>query len=188
MSIFMRAYGPIILRFGLLSGHSSTQISDFFRRSAELLALICAYVIYHITNIDSCDASRKASLKQYPNRFVGAIMCFSGTIMILPDLFTGSDAKGNVTTALIISLLCVIANMMFWIKYQNLNKHENNAILLVQSRLYRAKSLVDICVTTTLATVTFLPNSTVSFYMDIIGSVIVAAYMVFCGVKTIREA
>lgn len=162
MSIFMSAYGPIILRFGLLSGHSSTQISDYFRRSA--------------------------SLKQYPNRFVGAIMCFSGTIMILPDLFTGSDAKGNVTTALIISLLCVIANMMFWIKYQNLNKHENNAILLVQSRLYRAKSLVDICVTTTLATVTFLPNSTVSFYMDIIGSVIVAAYTVFCGMKTIREA
>ena len=78
--------------------------------------------------------------------------------------------------------------MMFWIKYQNLNKHENNAILLVQSRLYRAKSLVDICVTTTLATVTFLPNSTVSFYMDIIGSVIVAAYTVFCGMKTIREA
>ena len=149
MSIFMSAYGPIILRLGLLSGHSSTQISDFFRRSA--------------------------SLKQYPNRFVGAIMCFSGTIMILPDLFTGSDAKGN-------------ANMMFWIKYQNLNKHENNAILLVQSRLYRAKSLVDICVTTTLATVTFLPNSTVSFYMDIIGSVIVAAYTVFCGMKTIREA
>ena len=37
ISVLMSSYGPIILGLGLRVGHSSTQISDFTRRTAELL-------------------------------------------------------------------------------------------------------------------------------------------------------
>jgi len=57
----------------------------------------------------------------------------------------------------------------------------------VQARLYRAKSLVDGCVTLALLSVVLAPGSEVSYYLDLVGSVIVAVYLVFCGVQTIRE-
>ncbi len=38
LSVLMSAYGPVILGLGLRVGHSSTQIADFTRRTAELLA------------------------------------------------------------------------------------------------------------------------------------------------------
>ena len=84
-------------------------------------------------------------------------------------------------------MLGVIANTIFWRKYSRLNRAEPNPILAVQARLYRAKSLVDSCVTLALLSVVLLPESTVSYWLDLIGSVIVAAYLVFCGAQTIRE-
>jgi divalent metal cation (Fe/Co/Zn/Cd) transporter len=81
----------------------------------------------------------------------------------------------------------VIANTAFWIKYTRLNRAEANAILQVQSRLYRAKALVDGCVTIALLSVVILPGSPVSYWLDFAGSLIVALYLIYCGVQTILE-
>ena len=76
MSVLMSAPGPLIIGLGLLVGRSSTQIADFIRRSAELLAIIMAYVVYQITTKDGvCDEVRKAKLERLSNIFVGAMMC-----------------------------------------------------------------------------------------------------------------
>lgn len=88
---------------------------------------------------------------------------------------------------LVIALLGVIANTLFWRKYSRLNKEEPNAIIAVQARLYRAKSLVDSCVSIALISVAVFPASKVSFYLDFIGSGIVAIYLMWCGIKTIME-
>ena len=72
-------------------------------------------------------------------------------------------------------------------KYTRLNRREPNAILYVQSRLYLAKALVDGCVTAALLSVVLAPGSGLSLWLDLIGSVIVAAYLVFCGVQTMSE-
>lgn len=62
MSVVMSAPGPLIIGLGLLVGKSSTQIADFIRRSAELLGIIMAYIIYKITTKDEvCDTDRKKS-------------------------------------------------------------------------------------------------------------------------------
>jgi len=58
----------------------------------------------------------------------------------------------------------------------------------VQARLYRAKSLVDWCITIALLSVVFMPMSPVSYWLDFTGSVIVALYLIYCGWQTIREA
>ena len=49
LSACLSSTGPLILGLGLLVGRSSTQISDFVRRTAETLGIILALVIYVIT-------------------------------------------------------------------------------------------------------------------------------------------
>ena len=189
MSVIMSAPGPLIIGLGLLVGRSSTQIADFIRRSAELLAIIMAFVIYQMTTKDGvCDEIRKTRLERMSNLFVGAMMCIGGTFMIVLALLSDNADKGNVIPGLVIALLGVVANSIFWVKYTKLNRAEPNAILAVQARLYRAKTLVDACVTTALLSVVIAPASQVSIWLDFIGSIIVAVYLIWCGMKTIYEA
>jgi len=188
MSVLMSAPGPLVVGLGLLAGRSSTQIADFVRRSAELLAIISSFAVYQITTKeDSCNEERRARLERRANAFVGAMMCLGGSFMVLLAFLSEAGEKGNVLPGLSIAVLGVIANTAFWVKYTRLNKKEPNAILRVQSRLYRAKSLVDGCVTLALLSVLLLPESPVSYWLDFLGSLIVALYLIRCGVQTIRE-
>ena len=188
MSVVMSAPGPLIIGLGLLVGRSSTQIADFVRRSSELLAIIMAYIIYKITTKDGvCDTGKKERLEKFSNLFVGAMMCLGGSLMLLLAFTSEHEDKGNVIPGLVIALLGVIANTIFWRKYTKLNQQEPNAILAVQARLYRAKSLVDGCVTIALLSVAFFPEASFSYYFDLIGSVIVALYLIWCGMQTIAE-
>jgi divalent metal cation (Fe/Co/Zn/Cd) transporter len=188
MSVLMSAPGPLLLGLGLLSGQSATQLADFVRRSAELLALIMAFVIYTLTKKEqSCDESRKAKLEKMSNMFVGAMMCLGGSIMFILALVSSNENTGNVIPGLTIALLGVIANTLFWRKYTRLNRESPNGILAVQARLYKAKSLVDLCVTVALLSVAIVPGTPFSFYLDRIGSAVVALYLIWCGTKTIYE-
>lgn len=187
MSVLMSAPGPIILGIGLIFGRSSTQIADFIRRTAELMGIIVAFIVYLKTVGEDENSDRRKRLERMSNIFVGAMMCIGGAFMIGLSLFSENTEKGNVITGLIIAFLGVIANTIFWIKYTSLNKKEPNAIILVQARLYRAKSLVDTCVTVALLSVALMPQSNISYYIDLIGSVIVALYLMWCGIKTIYE-
>ncbi len=189
MSVIMSAPGPLVVGLGLLVGQSSTQLADFVRRSAELLAIIVAFVVYNITNkMQETDQEKKARLERLSNQFVGVMMCISGVFMMITTFMAPNGEKGNVIPGLSIAIMGVIANTLFWRKYTKLGKETNNAILLVQARLYRAKSLVDICVTTALLTVALLPGSAISYYFDMIGSVVVEIYLIWSGFKTIRDA
>lgn len=189
MSVLMSSPGPLVVGLGLLAGRSSTQIADFVRRSSELLAIIMAYVVYKITTQGgACDEVRKARLERRSNAFVGAMMCIGGSFMVALTLMAESSEKGNVIPGLSIAVMGVIANTLFWRKYSRLNKAEPNAILAVQARLYRAKSLVDSCVTIALLSVAIAPGSAVSMWLDFVGSIIVALYLIWCGLKTIYES
>ena len=189
LSVLMSAPGPLVVGLGLLTGRSSTQIADFVRRSAELLAIIMSYAVYRITTKEgSCKEAQRAKLEQRSNSFVGAMMCLGGTFMVLLAFLSDNADKGNVIPGLAIAVMGVIANTAFWIKYTRLNRAEPNAILQVQARLYRAKSLVDSCVTIALLSVVILPHSPVSYWLDFAGSLIVAVYLAYCGVQTILES
>ena len=100
----------------------------------------------------------------------------------------GQGDKGNVIPGLSIAVMGVIANTLFWRKYTRLNRRESNAILAVQARLYRAKSLVDGCVTLALLAVLIAPESAAAATLDTAGSLVVALYLVACGVQTLWEA
>jgi len=187
-SVIMSAPGPLVVGLGLLAGRSSTQIADFIRRSAELLAIVMAFVVYHLTTKGGqTDTVKKERLERLSNLFAGAMMCLGGTIMLILAFTSENTDKGNVIPGLTIAVLGVIANTIFWIKYSRLNRTEPNAILAVQARLYRAKSLVDGCVTLALLSVALSPGSLFSYYLDLVGSIVVALYLFFCGAQTLRE-
>ena len=189
LSVLMSAPGPLILGLGLLAGRSSTQIADFVRRTAELLGLVMAFIVYRITTKEgTCDEVRREKLERRSNAFVGAMMCLGGSLMVLLTFLSGSEDKGNVVPALCISGLGMVANSAFWVKYTRLDRKEPNAILRVQSRLYRAKALVDTCVTGALLSVLIAPESAVSYWLDFLGSLVVALYLIYCGIRTVVEA
>lgn len=187
-SIIMSSPGPLVVGLGLLAGRSSTQIADFVRRSAELLAIIMSCVVHTATQKDGvCDEIKKRKMERGSNIFVGSMMCLAGAIMVVLAFAMNNEDKGNVIPGLSIAVLGVIANSIFWAKYTRLNKAEPNAILAVQARLYRAKTLVDSSVTIALLSVLIAPQSAVSYWLDLIGSIIVAVYLVWCGIRTIYE-
>ena len=189
LSVLMSAPGPLVVGLGLMAGRSSTQIADFVRRSAELLAIIMSFVVYQITTgAGACQEEQRAKLERRSNALVGAMMCLGGAFMVLLAFLSDNADKGNVIPGLAIAVLGVIANTAFWIKYTRLNQKEPNAILQVQSRLYRAKSLVDGCVTIALLSVVIAPGAAVSHWLDFAGSLIVALYLIYCGIQTILES
>ncbi|MBQ7359916.1 MAG: cation transporter [Lachnospiraceae bacterium] len=187
-SVIMSSPGPLVVGLGLLVGRSSTQIADFVRRSSELLAIIMAFVTYKITTKNGqTDIAMKKQIEKMSNIFVGAMMCLGGAIMMILAFTSDSQDKGNVVPGLVIAVLGVIANTIFWRKYTKLNRAEPNPILAVQARLYGAKSLVDGCVTIALIAVVVAPKAPMTYYIDLVGSVIVAGYLILCGVQTIHE-
>ena len=186
-SVVLSSPGPVVVGIGLLLGRSSTQLADFIRRTAELVAIIVSWAIFRITNRGAeFDADRKARLEGIANRCVGAAMCLGGAAMIIVALVSESGEKGNVIPGLIIAILGVITNCWFWLRYRILDKAHANAILAAPSQLYRAKTLVDACVTAALATVAVAPASAAAVYMDNAGSIVVAGYLIVNGVLAIR--
>lgn len=179
-SLILSSPGPLVVGAGLLVGKSSTQLADFVRRSAELVAIVVSWFIYRKTE-ELSDPVRKARLERTANVCVGLAMCCGGAAMILVAYLDTSTDKGNVIPGLVIALLGVITNGWFWFRYRQLARAEANAILAVQSSLYRAKTLVDAAVTAALISIVISPVSVFSYYMDLAGSAVVAIYLMVSG-------
>ena len=187
-SIIMASPGPLTVGLALIGGHTATQIADFVRRSAELIAIIMAFAVYTAVNRDdTCDEERKQRLERRSDIFIGFMMCVAGAVMaIISVVFRGED-KGNVIPGLCIAVLGMVSNSTFWIKYSRLNKTESSPIFAVQLRLYRAKSLVDTSVAVALTAILISPIGAFADWVDAIGSMTVAVYMMWCGLRTVLE-
>lgn len=180
--------GPLVLGAGLLLGRSSTQLADFIRRTAELGAIIVSWAVYRATiGRGMEDKARKARLEHIARLCVGASMCLGGAAMALIALLSGSGDKGNVIPALVIAVLGIVTNGFFWLRYRGLNQREKNAVIGAQSKLYRAKTLTDTCVTAALAIIAAAPGSQAALYMDIIGSLSVALYLMISGSRMLTR-
>jgi divalent metal cation (Fe/Co/Zn/Cd) transporter len=186
-SIVLSSPGSIVVGTALFFGRSSTQLADFIRRTAELAAIIVSWIVFQIVNKGGgMDAVRKNKLERTANLCVGAAMFLSGAAMIFIAIFSKDAQKGNVIPGLVIAVLGVTTNSWFWLRYRKLNREKANAILAAQSKLYFAKSIVDACVTISLTFVAAVPASPIARYVDLAGSIIVAAYLIVNGIVTVR--
>ena len=187
-AIIMSAPTPIIIGLSFLVGRSSTQIADFVRKTAEFLAILMSFVIYLITQRKGFnDEIKKQKLERQSNRFVGLMMALCGLVMLVITFIIKHEDKGNVLPVFAITVYGGTINLIFWIRYALLNKTAQNGILAVQVRLYRAKTLVDASVVIALLPVLIAPKSEISYWFDIVGSIIVALYLIYSGIKTIYK-
>ena len=187
-SVLLSSPGPLVLGIALFFGQSSTQLADFIRRTVELAAIVVSWVVFRALYKDGeSESSRRERLESTANKTVGVAMCLSGLAMIFITLSSSKADKGNVIPGLIIAFLGVVVNSWLWFRYRKLDREKPDAILAVQSRLYGAKSVVDICVVLALLLVTLAPHAPITFAVDLGGSVVVALYLIRSGYLTIRD-
>ena len=114
-------------------------------------------------------------------------MCLSGLVILYIAIFGGTGDKGNVIPGLSIAFLGLVTNSWFWLRYAKLANINGDAVLAVQSRLYRAKSFVDACVFIVLLIVMIAPLSNAAHWADIGGSVIVSGYLIANGIIVLKN-
>jgi len=184
-ALLLSAPGPLVTGYAAFLSHSTTQLADFIRRSAELVALFLSWWIFRqIQNNKKYKKTDPARLEHLARLSVAGAMVCSGVVMLILALFRLPVYKpsGNVISGLVIALLGLLTNGWFWWRYSSLTHEQYNPVIAAQRNLYRAKASVDTCVVLALSAVAIVPAHPVTHYVDILGSVIVACYLIWSGI------
>ena len=189
-SVIMSSPGALITGAAAIFSTSGTQLADFLRRTAELAALLVSYFVFRkIQRKSDITAADRQRLEQTANLCVSAAMIIAGAIMlILAIVRIGSyTPSGNVTAGLIIALLGVGTNGFLCFRYRILSHKSDSEIIAAQFQLYRAKTAVDACVSAALLTVALSPDSPAAKYVDVIGTALVALYLLYNGIALLPK-
>ncbi len=192
-ALLLSAPGPIVTGISAITGHSTTLTADSLRRSTELVAVYVSWWVYRKLRRggldDPGDTARRAKLEGLASICVGGAMACSGlvTLALAAHRLSVYEANGSVTLGLIIAVLGLVTNVWFWLRYRALAREQFNAVIAAQQRLYAAKSIVDSCVVAALAAVAAAPVHPLTRYVDIIGSVVVACYLLWNGFSAMRK-
>ncbi len=89
----------------------------------------------------------------------------------------------SVTLGLTIAILGLLTNGWFWWRYTVLTREQYSSVIAAQQQLYRAKASVDLCVVAALAAVAIAPTHPATQYVDLLGSVTVAGYLLWSGLR-----
>jgi divalent metal cation (Fe/Co/Zn/Cd) transporter len=190
VALLLSLWGPLATGIAMMMSQSTTQMADFVRRSVELLALFISwFVFYEMLREKSRALARKLPLEKVAGSSVAIAMGCSGVIMLVLALSRLSDYRpgGNVVLGLAIAMAGLVVNTWFWRRYWTLDNELHTSIIRAQCHLYRAKAIVDICVITALVAVAVAPTHAVTRYIDTVGSVVVAMYLLWSGANAWRE-
>lgn len=196
-SLLLSAPGPLVTGFAALNSRSTTQLADFLRRTTELIAIFVSWRVYRVLG-----RTQKPKLERLANLWVGGAMFLSGVVMLCIAVFnaslrssldwpTGSPSpqyQGNVIPGLTIAVLGLLTNTWFWIRYRAMNRERPDSVIGAQSSLYRAKSLVDLCVVAALGAVAAAPLHPATGYVDTVGSAIVSLFLIWNGLSVVRKS
>jgi len=189
-AFLLSAPGPLVTGLAAISSHSTTQLADFIRRSMELVALFLSWWIFRqIQHNRKFNETDHAQLERAAGLSVAGAMACSGVVMLIVALSRLSVFRpsGNVISGLIIAILGLLTNGWFWWRYSRLTREHYDSVIAAQRNLYRAKASVDTCVVFALAAVAMAPAHPVTQYIDILGSVTVACYLMWSGIRMAKS-
>ncbi|MFA5552379.1 MAG: cation transporter [Trueperaceae bacterium] len=180
VSWLLSAPGPLVTGVAVAMSSSATQIADAIRRTVELAALFIGWWAFRRRKSVAVEAERQR-LERRVEVSVAVALAVSGTVMlgIGGYRFFNYEPGGNVVVGLIVAVLGTGVNAFFWARYSGLLRHAFDPVIGGQLRLYRAKTLVDLAVTAALLTVMFAPTHPATHYVDTVGSVFVAGYLLY---------
>lgn len=190
VALLLSAPGPLVTGIALLSSHSTTQLADFLRRGVELVAIFISWWVFRqIQRKAALSGACQARLERAAGLTTAGAMALSGVILLIVAISRLSVFKpgGNVTMGLVIAGLGLVTNGWFWRRYTKLTREHYSAVIATQQQLYRAKTAVDLCVVVALGAVAIAPAQAVTHYVDLIGSGIVAVYLVWSGLRTAQK-
>ncbi len=189
LALLLSMWAPLATGIAVLLSHSTTQLADFIRRTVELVALFVSWWAFRSLQRNlSLTADDRARRETLASRSVAAAMICSGIAMATIAASRVADFRpgGNVIVGVVIAILGLITNGWFWRRYAAMTREHFSPIIGAQRQLYRAKTFVDCCVLTALMAVAIAPAHPATRAIDLLGSVAVAAYLMWSGVRTIR--
>jgi divalent metal cation (Fe/Co/Zn/Cd) transporter len=190
LAVLLSLWAPLATGLAVILSRSSTQVADFTRRSVELVALMVSWWVYrHLQRQPALKATARLGLERVANLSVALAMACSGGVVLALAVtrWQHFEPGGNVLPGLVIAVLGLITNTWFWRRYTRLAP-ETHSIIATQRRLYRAKALLDACVIMALSAVAFAPQQPLTSIVDLAGSLVVAAYLLWSAVGTARAA
>jgi divalent metal cation (Fe/Co/Zn/Cd) transporter len=187
-AVLLSSFAPLTTGIAVLLSTSTTQIADFIRRTVELLALLVSWLVYRYIQrkegvIEEAERKRVERMAQLS---VSAALGISGVVMLFlaASRISGFQPGGNVTLGLVIASLGLLTNGWFWRRYARMTREHYNTIIASQVGLYRAKSMVDLCVIAALASVAINPLHPATRWIDLLGSAAVALYLLWNSWRT----
>lgn len=187
VALLLSMWAPLATGIAVVLSSSTTQLADFIRRTVELVALFISWWMFRfIERRGNLGAARKARLERAAGLSVAAAMFCSaivlGTLAVVRS--AAFEPRGNVYPGLAIAVLGLITNGWFWRRYTGMTREHYSPIIASQGQLYRAKTVVDACVLVALAAVALAPAHPATRTVDLLGSVVVAFYLFWSGLRT----
>jgi divalent metal cation (Fe/Co/Zn/Cd) transporter len=189
-ALLLSAPGPLVTGIALITSHSTTQLADFIRRGVELVAIFISWWIFRKLHRDAAPGEgHQARLERAAGLSTAGAMACSGVVLLVVALSRVSrfEPGGNVTMGLTIAVLGLVTNTWFWWRYTALTREQYSAVIAAQQQLYRAKASVDLCVVVALAAVAIAPAHPLTRYVDLLGSGMVAVYLLWSGLRTAQK-
>ncbi len=189
-AFLLSMWAPLATGIAVIMSRSSTQLADFSRRSVELTALFVSWTIFRYIHGKKPAPAVRTKLERVAGLSVATALGLSGVIMLFLAVYRFSTSfipGGNVYPGLAIAFLGAVTNGWFWRRYTFLNLDHSDNIIESQKRLYRAKTIVDICVISALASVALLPSRSSTRYVDLAGTVAVSVYLIWSSVRSGRN-
>jgi divalent metal cation (Fe/Co/Zn/Cd) transporter len=183
-ALLLSAWAPLATGYAAFVNRSATQIADLVRRSVELLALALAWGTFRRLRRDQgTSTGERQRLECMVRRATGGAMVVSGlAILVVAVVRTGAEAKPGVAwPGLTIASLGLLTNGYFWLRYRRLVRERHDAVIASQQRLYAAKTLTDLGVLLSLGAAAVLGSTLAGRAIDLAGSAVVAAYLLWSG-------
>ncbi|UMZ73809.1 cation diffusion facilitator family transporter [Natranaerofaba carboxydovora] len=184
--------GSSITVYAYIVSGSATIFADLFRRSTELLSMFISWLIFVKINKKSNikPVYFTSKLENVSGLLISFVMFFSFILISINTIeeFMSPKPVGWIIPGLLLAVFGVIINSYFWRRHTKFSKEESSPIIEAQRRLYRSKTMVDASVVITLITSKIFESYHWHLYIDPIGSVIVAAFILFSAIKVFSES
>ncbi len=185
-SLLLSLWAPVATGIAVIMSSSATQIADFIRRTMEFVVLLLSWLVFRYLTTGEVTAEKtKKKWERVVNLSVAVALGVSGLIMFSLALYGLQSFKpgGNVYPGLAVAVLGFMVNFWFWRRYSLLAGADYNPIIDAQRQLYLAKIFVDLCVILALGAVALAPSHSATGYIDTLGSIAVALYLIWSSVR-----
>lgn len=169
-------------------GRSTTQIVDFIRRLMETLSTLISLLLFK-HNLKEKSEIKISENNKSVNTIINVTLVISGALMVFIGIVKYQLGIGhkNVVPGFFVSLIGVILNFYFVMKYKKSLKERFEPIISSQYKLYATKTVVDSCVMLTMAVMIVFPTWGYLNLLDAISSILVAIILVSQGVKNLKK-